>query len=422
MTEPSAAVAAPVSVSARADGVVTVWPVFAVEAVTSIGSTLLMVGIFFYTKHRFGWGLRENFLLAAAQGVAYVSGALSAGWAARRLGRRRLLLAVLSAACAVPLVGLVAPSAAYLVSVLMAYTILIACVWPVLESLATSGVDALTVARRVGVYNLMWSSVVALVFAAAGTVIEYWPSGMFILPAASHAAGALLLLGYRESASAGDDPVGAAHPHVAPEPELLRARTLALWLSRIALPATYVVAYSLSAMMPLLPVLEPLDTSTRTAVASVWMGVRWVAFVVLGATAWWHTRPRVLLAAAAAMLVAFIGVATRASDLPGFGNVPYAVDLAAMIGWQVALGLVMGTIYAGSLYFGMVLSDGSTEHGGYHEALIGAGGILGPGVGALTQWLWPNDLAAGVVAVGSLVAVTVAAAGVATVRARSRDA
>ena len=29
---------------------------------------------------------------------------------------------------------------------------------------------------------------------------------------------------------------------------------------------------------------------------------------------------------------------------------------------------------------GMVLSDGSTEHGGYHEALIGLGSVLGPGM------------------------------------------
>ena len=46
---------------------------------------------------------------------------------------------------------------------------------------------------------------------------------------------------------------------------------------------------------------------------------------------------------------------------------------------------------------GMVLSEGSTEHGGYHEALIGLGSILGPGTAALTQWKWPNDLRAGVV-------------------------
>src|SRR5687768_2499835 len=74
MTEPSAAaaVAAHVPVSARGGADASVRSVFAVEALTSVGSTLLGVGIFFYTQHRFAWGLRENFLLAATQGVAYV--------------------------------------------------------------------------------------------------------------------------------------------------------------------------------------------------------------------------------------------------------------------------------------------------------------------------------------------------------------
>ena len=88
-----------------------------------------------------------------------------------------------------------------------------------------------------------------------------------------------------------------------------------------------------------------------------------------------------------------------------------------MIAWQIVLGVVMGLIYAGSLYFGMVLSAGSTEHGGYHEALIGLGSVLGPGMAALTQWKWPDSLRAGVTAVSVVIAVSVVAAGVATVRA-----
>jgi hypothetical protein len=50
----------------------------------------------------------------------------------------------------------------------------------------------------------------------------------------------------------------------------------------------------------------------------------------------------------------------------------------------------------------MVLSEGSTEHGGYHEALIGLGSILGPGAGALAQWLKPGDTRFGVLAVSSV--------------------
>jgi hypothetical protein len=142
------------------------------------------------------------------------------------------------------------------------------------------------------------------------------------------------------------------------------------------------------------------------------MAARWFVFAALLASTWWHTRPRILLLSAAVMLVAFLGVTIQASALPGFSNVGQAVDLASMVGWQIVLGAVMGIIYAGSLYFGMVLSEGSTEHGGYHEALIGLGSVVGPSSAALTQWRWPGQTTAGVAAVACVVAITVAAAGV----------
>jgi hypothetical protein len=218
------------------------------------------------------------------------------------------------------------------------------------------------------------------------------------------------------------DPLPAAaadadHAHAEPEPELLAKRTLAMWLARIALPATYVVVYALAAMMPLLPVMQPLDTAQRTLAGSVWMAARFIAFVWLGATVWWHTRPRVLLGAAAIMLVAFIGVTVRPSDVAGAAAMPYAADLASMIGWQLVLGVMMGMIYSASLYFGMVLSDGSTEHGGYHEALIGLGSIIGPGTAALTQLIWRGDIRAGVAAVSCIIGLSVIAASIATIKA-----
>jgi MFS family permease len=201
------------------------------------------------------------------------------------------------------------------------------------------------------------------------------------------------------------DTSAPAHATFHPEPALLAQRTQALWLSRIALPSTYVVIYSLSALMPLLPVMKTLDPATRTLVGSTWLVSRWVTFWFLGITVFWHTRPRLLLGAAVLMAVCFIGVTAP-------------IGLLGMIAAQVLLGLAVGMIYTASLYFGMVLSEGSTEHAGYHEALIGLGQILGPGVGALTQWRWPDSLGAGVIAVSSLIALTLIAATVAATKAR----
>src|SRR5207237_1878025 len=128
--------------------------------------------------------------------------------------------------------------------------------------------------------------------------------------------------------------------HAEPEPELLASRTLAMWLSRIALPSTYVVVYSMMAMMPSLAVMQPLSTALRTLVSSLWMAARWITFVALGAATWWHTRPRLLLAATALMLVAFLGVTIPPSDL--LHTRAYAIDLASMLIWQLLLGAAMG--------------------------------------------------------------------------------
>src|SRR5204863_7222779 len=117
---------------------------------------------------------------------------------------------------------------------------------------------------------------------------------------------------------------------------------------------------------------------------------------------WWHTRPRTLLWAALLMLIAFFGMTLRPTQ-----GVSPMIDLASMIAWQAVLGLALGMIYSGSLYFGMVLSEGSTDHGGYHEALIGLGWILGPAAGVAAQSLYPDNVGVGIGAVGAVIVVSV---------------
>src|SRR2546430_9146023 len=131
--------------------------------------------------------------------------------------------------------------------------------------------------------------------------------------------------------------------HLDPEPDLLRSRKLALWLSRIALPAMYVVNFGVGAILPTLPVMRQFAPTYQTLYGSIWMGARLIVFAVLGATAFWHTRPRLLLAASVGLLFAFL-IVTLTPSLP------------LMIGGQVLLGISLAMIYTASLYFGIVLS------------------------------------------------------------------
>ncbi len=305
--------------------------------------------------------------------------ALLAEKLAAKLGRRRALIGIYLLLTVLGLALAAARTSALIVALLLAYSFVSAANWPMLESLVSSGADPHAISRRISIYNLVWSFANAGIIAGSGVIIAWSRAGIFLV-----AAGATFLcvvvMVLRPAIDPGDV---ATPPHAEPEPELLASRRLAMWLARIALPATFVIVYSLMAMMPSLPVIRVLSTAQRTLVGSVWMAARTVAFAVLGLTVWWHTRPRLLLASAAIMLIAFCGVTIPLSDLLPVAS-PGA-DLASMVSWQLVLGCAMGIIYAGSLYFGMVLSEGSTEHGGYHEALIGLGSILGPGAGALTQ-------------------------------------
>ncbi len=171
-------------------------------------------------------------------------------------------------------------------------------------------------------------------------------------------------------------------------------------------------------MLPSLAILQPLDTQMRTLLGSVWFAARCGMFVLLGLTVFWHTRPRLMLVACFCMLIGFLGTTLRLGDLwPGLSR----ADLASMIASQILLGAAMGLIYSASLYFGMVLSEGSTEHGGYHEALIGLGGAVGPAAAAGAHLIQPNGIGLSIITVAGLIGVSrIAVAGISVVGLRRK--
>src|SRR3954469_6344914 len=93
---------------------------FVIEGMCSIGGNLLQVGIFFYTNRRFGWGLRENFTLAASQGVVYVTGALLAHGITSRVPPRTVLATLYAVLTAIALATLLVRTPAMLVVAVLA--------------------------------------------------------------------------------------------------------------------------------------------------------------------------------------------------------------------------------------------------------------------------------------------------------------
>lgn len=377
---------------------------FSCEAIASATATLASFGIFFYTTHRFGWTQQQNLLLASGQGVVYICGALLAHPLSERLGRRAALLLLYTVLALLISVPLVHPSPAIVAPVVLAYSLLAGCTWPALESLVSDGAEPAELSRRLGMYNLDWALSGAITLALCGALIQRWPPGIFAIGCAGNVICALLAWLAPPTPA---DTAPAAAPHA--EFALLRQRRLALWLSRIAMPATYVVIYCLAALLPTLPAFSRLPLWAVTLASSIWLVARFLIFAALGLMSWWHTRPTLLMWSAILMAGAFVGILAVGQD--STAGTPTLTTIALA---QVLFGITVGWIYAASLYFGMVLSEGSTEHGGYHEALIGLGQAAGPGAGALATWLFPTHSSASLIAIGGVVGLTV----LATVSAR----
>jgi MFS family permease len=376
--------------------------VFTVEALGAVGANLLMFGIFFYMQRRFGWGARRNLILSSAQGAAYIVGALAANPLSARFDRRMLLGLFQVVLALLALVGVCFAASWAAVCVAFFYTAFSAAQWPLLESLFSAGASPVELSRRISIYNLVWSGTGAVTVAVCGLIIVHIPQGIFVVTVAAHLASLALILRTRA-------PIQISHAQLAPDPQLLPMRTLAKRLSRIALPATFAVIYAMGAIMPTLPVIQSTSPEYRTLLASVWMISRWFCFLFLGATVWWHTRPRAMLIAAIVQFAAFLAITLVPSAL-------------SMILWQIGIGIAMGMIYAASLYFGMVLSDGSTAQNAYHEALIGLGSILGPGCGALASTFSPGNPHASITAVGIILWISVLTACWVSLQSRGRRA
>lgn len=376
--------------------------VHVIEALVSAASNLLTIGVFFFMEHRFQWTLKSNFILSAGLGAVYVVGALAADPISRRLGRRRSLATAYLTISVITLVAALLDAPAVFAGAVLCFAGLSATTWPIVENLISSGEpDPHRLSRRLAVYNIVWAASGSLVIAGNGLLIEIFPLGVFLIPSAvCLVAGAMVMFGSIEPPS---DVVVASHPE--PEPRLARQRILALWLSRISVPAMYLMIYSLAAMMPLLPVIQRETVTMRTLICSVWLATRFATFVFLGATVFWHARPRLLLVAGMTLLLSLLAI-----TLPQ--------NLGIMIAGQLVFGVATGLIYTASLYFGMVLSEGSTEHGGYHEALIGFGMTLGPAVGAVSQWWRPGDQTLAVVGIASLIGISIVVASGASIRLR----
>jgi len=371
--------------------------VFALTALNTIATTLYFNYLFFFLRDHFGFGNRENLWVSALHGLVYIVSAWQCGRFAQRRGYLTSLKFGYAGLFALALIGSTLDSAVGQLFVVAGYSIVLLLTWPALEALASDGESRAGVQRMVGIYNCVWASAAALAFFSGGRIYDYSSKlAVFWLPAAIFATEFLLALWLGQKMRA--EPITApANPAVPappqhPEPAAFRqpvSPQTFLKMAWLANPFAYVAINTLFAVMPAIGARLGLSPTKVGLFCSVWLFGRFMAFVILWRWDGWHYRFRWLLAAFLTLLTSFLAIVL-------------AQALWVIVVAQLLFGFATGTAYYASLFYSMDAGDAKGEHGGLHEAAIGAGICGGPLIGAMALTLAPNTANVGVWAVTGL--------------------
>jgi predicted MFS family arabinose efflux permease len=395
---------------------------FVLEGLNSFATVYYLYYLYFFMQSVFQFGNQANLELAALNGALYMVGSFWGGKFAQRVGyfpALKLGFVMMIAGLAAGL-GLDFAGGQILVMAMM--VIGMCFTWPSLEALISEGEDPAGMQHMVGIYNVVWAGTGALAYFTGGAMLEHLGvKSLFYVPVAVQLGQLGLTIwlekratlgsvnrGVRPSSgaagSANEAPLASSYANsiarlAAPEdghtpsPELnprpiARARSF-LRMAWLANPFAYVAINTLIAIMPGIAGKLGLSTMLAGFCCSVWCFARLGAFFGFWYWSGWHYRFRWLLGAFLAMMIAFAVILL-------------APNVAVLVLAQILFGCAIGLIYYSSLFYSMDLSDTKGEHGGIHEAAIGAGNFAGPAVGAASLHFLPQSSGGAAVAVSCL--------------------
>ncbi|MBI3191142.1 MAG: MFS transporter, partial [Pedosphaera parvula] len=369
---------------------------FILEGLNSVAMVYYFLYLYFFMQEEFGFGNMQNLLLASLNGGVYMFAAVLGGRFGQRHGcfkAMRLGHAIMAGAL---LTGALVTSLPAQVMVMSVCVFGMCFTWPNLEAVVSEGEPPHRLQNMVGIYNLVWSGSSSVAYFTGGAMIETFGfKSIFLVPAAIN----IMQYGFaswleRQARRAPQPPVPAAIPldqlarlPLNPRP-ILRTRTF-LRLAWIANPLAYVAMGSLLPVIPTLARKLELTATMAGVFCSVWFFARFAAFFWLWRWPGWHYQMRWLLGAYIALVASFALILL----------VP---DLWVLLSAQIAFGFAVGLIYYSSLFYSMDVGETKAEHGGWHEAAIGAGNFGGPLVGAGALHFFPAAPAAGALTVGAV--------------------
>lgn len=359
---------------------------FVLAGLNTLASSYYFNFLFFYFRDQFGFGNRDNLAVSALYGFIYTFAALGGGKFAARFGRRLSLKLGFALLALVMAGGALTPGCRGQLVWLGLYSVVLLLTWPALEALVSERESRSGVQAMVGIYNCTWAGSAAFAYFTGGKLYDWLGKAeVYWLPAGIFAVQFLLTLWL----DARHDAVLATAPEPPAAPESTHGGEptstgqtvppgVFLKMAWLANPFAYIAANTVIAVMPAVTEQFHLTATQAGLFCSVWFFCRFFIFAVLWQWAGWHYRFRWLLGAFLLLIVGMLGILLTGS---------LWVALLAQAGFGAAVGL----IYYSSLFYSMDLGDASSEHGGWHEAFIGAGVFAGPAAGALSLTLAPGS-------------------------------
>ncbi len=372
---------------------------FTLGGMNTLATSYYFNYLFFFLRDHFGFGNRGNLWVTALSGFIYIFAAWQCGKFAARFGRViSLKIGFLGLSVVMAASALAAHSVAALLVLVAIYSVVLLLTWPALEALVSERESQAGVQEMVGIYNCTWAGGAAFAYFTGGKLYDMLGAGaVFWLPAGIFLGQFLLLLWLEKHHNAvlATTPEPPREKSPAPEhpdrnqPVSPQAFLKMAWLAN---PFAYVAINTLIAVMPGIAQKLALSPTQAGLFCSVWFFGRFGAFALLWKWRGWHYRFRWLLGAFLLLIASLI-------------TILLAQQLWVVVVAQIFFGLATGLIYYSSLFYSMDVGEASSEHGGLHEAFIGAGIFLGPATGAAALTLAPQSANAATWAVAALLAI-----------------
>lgn len=266
------------------------------------------------------------------------------------------------------------------------WTVAVCFTWAPLEALVSERETPHALANRVGMYNVVWS-----LAGAAGGFLSRWvfevagPSSLYWVPIGFYALQLAMLPRLKRchdlamAATAPLVPNSQQHGVTTSSAQLggqPRPRYF-LRLAYVANPFAYMAINTVMVVAPTITQQVGLPAATGAMWASTWLWSRTLGFLLLWKWHGWHYRFNWFIGAFVALVGGFVGIMLSQA-------------LWQFIVVQCLFGAGSALIYYSSLFYSMDGSDAHGEHGGIHEALLGAGICGGPAISALSLWLLPQ--------------------------------